>query len=115
MLTIVLVINALITLMCLYVAWKLWQIRRVLAQVSNTLNSAEQSTYNVLHFAPDAIIKGQGGTRSLRKQYRELETQLQKAQQLLALLSLGQKVWRSHSTRRKPKSSKKSGFKFWRR
>lgn len=98
MLTVVLIVNALIALLCLYVAWQVWNLRRVLANVADTLISVERNTYAVLHGAPNAIIKGQRGTRQLRKQYRQLQTQLQRAEQVLGLLSLGQTAWRRRST-----------------
>ena len=81
-----------------YVAWQVWNLRRVLANVADTLISVERNTYAVLHGAPNAIIKGQRGTRQLRKQYRQLQTQLQRAEQVLGLLSLGQTAWRRRST-----------------
>lgn len=98
MLTVVLIVNALIALLCLYVAWQVWNLRRVLANVADTLISVERNTYAVLHGAPNAIIKGHRGTRQLRKQYRQLQTQLQRAEQVLGLLSLGQTAWRRRST-----------------
>lgn len=98
MLTVVLIANVLIALLCLYVAWQVWNLRRVLANVADTLISVERSTYAVLHGAPNAIIQGQRGTRQLRKQYRQLQVQLQRAEQVLGLLSLGQTAWRRSST-----------------
>ena len=98
MLTVVLIVNVLIALLCLYVAWQVWNLRRVLANVADTLISVERNTYAVLHGAPKAIITGQRGTRQLRKQYRQLQTQLQRAEQVLGLLSLGQTAWRRRST-----------------
>ncbi len=112
MLTIVLAINAVLALMCLYTMGQLWQIRQVLAKVADTLTSVERKTYDVLHLAPDAIIKGRRGTRSLRYQYHELATQLEKVQQVLALLSLGQKAWSRRSSGRQAQSVKKPFSKF---
>lgn len=102
MVTVVLVLNGVIALLCLYAAWQLWRIRRILAKVADTLTAVERSTYKVLHRAPNAIAKGQGGTRKLRQKYRQLEAQLQRVEQVLALLQLGQRAWqqRSRATRR---------------
>lgn len=108
MLTVVLVLNVLIALLCLYVAWQVWKLQRVLAKVADTLISVERRTYAVLHGAPEAIASGKRNTRKLRQQYRELETQLQRATQVLGLLSLGQRAWqmRSSQTRRQKRSQK---------
>jgi hypothetical protein len=93
MVTIVLIVNTLIALLCLYVAWQVWKLRLILANVADTLIAVERNTYAVLHGAPNAIIQGQRGTRQLRKQYRQLQTQLSQAERVLALLSLGQRAW----------------------
>ena len=90
MLTLVLLINAFMALLCLFVAWHVWKLRRLLAQVADTLASVEKSTHAVLDGAPDAIYQGQMGIYQLREQYQQLEPQLQQAQQVLGLLSLGQ-------------------------
>lgn len=97
MLTVVLVLNGVIALSCLYVAWQLWRIRRVLARVADTLTAVERSTYKVLHRAPRAIANGQTGTRKLRQKYRQLEAQLQQVEQVLALLQFGQRAWQQRS------------------
>lgn len=95
MVTVVVVLNVLISLLCLYVAWQVWNLRRTLAAVTEVLNNAERSTYLVLHGAPQAISQGQLGVHGLRESYQQLDLQLQKVQQVLALLGLLQNVWRS--------------------
>ncbi len=99
MLTIVLVINALLTLICLLCAWQVWKLRRTLRKVAETLASVERSTHNLLHGAPDAILKGQMGTAQLRDRYAQLGPQLHRAQQALRLVGMGGAVIR---LRRKP-------------
>ena len=89
----VLVCNVLIGLACLVTAWQLWRFKQRLAKAANTLSSFERSVYRVLHRAPDAIGRGHAGIHQLREQYQGLEPQLQRAQQALALLSLGQTLW----------------------
>lgn len=92
-LTIVLVINTLIALGCWLAVWQLWQLRRRIRKVSDTLNSVEKLTDAILHGAPKAILKGQSGTRSLRSQYQQLDPQVQRVRQVLQLLSLAQTIW----------------------
>lgn len=97
MLTIVVTLNLLLALGCFYLAWKVWQFRRSIATAADALLIAEQNTHAVLHGAPDAILKGQIGTRQLRQSYEQLAPQYQQARRALALLSLGQTVWRQRS------------------
>lgn len=98
MVTIVLICNGIIGLICLLVAWQLWQIKRQIAQVSETLIWLEQVIYDIFHPAPGAILQGQAGIHQLRQSYRGLEPQVQRLRQVVALLNLGQVVWRRRSS-----------------
>lgn len=114
MVTVVLVFNGVVALLCLYTAWKVWRLRSTLANIADVLAVAERSTYRVLHNAPHAISKRQIGTYQLRQNYRLLTLQLQQVQQILALLGWGQLAWQryrrtqpsrqSHSPRRKKRA-----------
>ncbi|MGQ4649967.1 hypothetical protein [Lyngbya aestuarii] len=95
MLTVVIVINLLISLLCLSVAWRVWKLRRQLATVADILRAAERSTQRVLHQAPNFVHQRQSGIHGLRERSQQLELQLQKIKQVLILLGLAQGVWRS--------------------
>ena len=97
MVTIVLIGNALIALICLGVAWQLWQLKKQLAAVADTLLDVEAAVHNTLYGAPKAIMSGQVGIRQLRQNYQGLKPQLQRARQAIALLSLGQTLWQRRS------------------
>lgn len=88
MLTAVIAINLGICSLCLFVAWRLWKLQKRLSKVADTLINAERRTHSVLYGAPNAIIRGQYGTRRLRTQYGRLNEQLVKVQQLLAVVNL---------------------------
>ena len=118
MLTVVLVCNVLIGLLCCYSAWQLWRLKRRLARAADTLSSFERAVHSVLDRAPNAIYKGHAGIHRLRQQYQGLEPQWQQAQQALALLSLSQTLWqrrtlvfapRARSTRRGEARGKAKG------
>jgi hypothetical protein len=92
MLQVVVILNVLISLLCIYVAWQVWNLRRTLAAAAAVLSDVERNTYAVLHGAPKAISQGQLGVHGLRERYQQLEVQLQKLQQVLILLSLIQRI-----------------------
>lgn len=94
MLIFVLVINGLIGLACLFAAWRLWKLKRQLAQAADTLISVEQKVHRVLYPAPRYISMGQSGTANLRQKLASLEPRLQQVQKLLALISFSQILWR---------------------
>ncbi|PSB25905.1 hypothetical protein [Stenomitos frigidus] len=111
MLAVVLVCNVVLGLLCCYGAWQLWRFKRRLGRAADALLACDRAVHRVLDRAPDAIYKKHAGIHRLREQYQGLEPQLQRAQQALALLSLGQTLWqrrtfivvpRSRSTRRMP-------------
>ena len=99
MLAITLVCNVLIGLFCCYGAWRLWQLKGRLTQAADALLSCDRAVHRVLERAPDAIYKGHAGIHQLREHYQGLEPQLQRAQQALALLSLGQTLWQRRGFR----------------
>ena len=91
--TVVVVLNGLIGLACLLVAWQFWQLKRRLASVTETLMSLQHTIYNIFHPAPGYIYKGQTGIAKLRRNYQQLQPQLQRLEQILGLISLGQTLW----------------------
>lgn len=105
MVTVVIALNGLITLLCLYAAWRVWKLRRVLAAAADALILAEKNTHAVLANAPRGIGTKQQGTRQLRQQYRQLEMQLLKAQQALELAGLSRFVWQWYGKRRMERRS----------
>jgi hypothetical protein len=93
MVTVVVIANFLIALLCLYGAWQLWHLRRAFAQAADALIAAEQSTHEVLAGAPEAIMQGQLGTQQLRANYQQLAPKLQQAKQALAVVGWSNAVW----------------------
>lgn len=94
MVTVVVVINVLISLLCLYVAWFLWNLRRSLSVAADVVTLFDRDTHNALYGAPNAISQGQLGVRASRGSYQKLEIQLQRVQQILAFLGLLQSLLR---------------------
>ncbi|MGK7901227.1 MAG: hypothetical protein AB4352_07410 [Hormoscilla sp.] len=96
---IVIALNLLISLLCLFVAFRVWRLRQRLSRVADALILAEKKTHAILHKAPDRIIKGQRGTSALRRQYRNLINQVRQVQQILTIVSLVLGVGRRASRR----------------
>lgn len=94
MLAIVLIGNGIIGLGCLFAAWQIWKLKRQLSHIADTLVSVERTVHHVLYPAPDFILKGQSGTHNLRQKLQQLEPQLQRVQQVIELLGVGQFLWR---------------------
>ncbi|MEO0488246.1 MAG: hypothetical protein AAFZ49_01650 [Cyanobacteria bacterium J06659_2] len=86
-------LNLVLALACCYTAWRIWQLRRKLANVADTLTRWEYSTHRVLKDAPDNILKAQTGTTQARAQYQTLMLRLQRLRQILVLIGVGQQLW----------------------
>lgn len=93
MVTFVIVINVLISIVCLYIAWRIVKLRRRIAKFADRIIAAERRTYAVLHKAPTGILKGQSGAQQMQARYQQLKNRLQQVQQVLVLLDVGQKIW----------------------
>lgn len=109
MLIFVIIFNFLLTLLNLYVAFRLWKLRQVLARVSGILNRVERRIDRIFYPAPEVILIGQEGTYHLRVRYQILISQLERLQQILMLVTLGIGIWQ----RQRKKRYKTSKIKFW--
>jgi uncharacterized protein YoxC len=104
MVTIVLVLNVGLAVLCLVVAWQVYRISKILRKIAMTLTAIEKSTHGVLYRAPETIMKGQVGAEILRQRIDNLPNlpaQVQQLSQILGLISLGRKRWSSTDRRKK--------------
>jgi hypothetical protein len=93
MLTAVVIINLMISVVCFYIAARVWKIRRTIALFEVRIAAIDRCSSNVLSKSPDFLAKRQQGVHQLRRNYQQLELQLQQVQQLLGLLGLGRRLW----------------------
>lgn len=89
--------NCLLTLLNLYLVFRLMQLRRVLARVTKTLIYLERRLHRIFYPAPEYISIGQQGTRRLRAYYQILGLQVESFQPIFILLSLGVRFWQRQS------------------
>jgi hypothetical protein len=104
MVTIVLVLNVGLAILCLVVAWQVYRISRILRKITSTLIAVERSTHSLLYRAPEKIIKGQVGAEIFRQRIEELpnlSAQVQQFAQILGLISLGRRSWQRTNQRKK--------------
>lgn len=95
MVIVVVVVNGILALGLLAVAWKLWQLRQRLVWARLTLTQAEVQLRQTLQEAPEALMQGQWGLFQVRSLYtQQLIPQLQQVQRAMAIISLGNSLWR---------------------
>jgi hypothetical protein len=94
MVTVVVVLNTLIALMLLYVAWQVWKLKQKLGIVADKLAAYERCSHAVLYAAPEKIYLAQQNIYNLRQRNQNLEVQIQQVRQIISLLFLGRQIWR---------------------
>ncbi|CAD5983145.1 hypothetical protein PCC9214_05129 [Planktothrix tepida] len=93
MLITVIIINILISLVCLYIARKIWLFTLMINRLDKRLILMERNTRFVLERAPNFIDYGQQGSVQLRQNYKQLQRQLQQLNQAMALVSFAVRFW----------------------
>lgn len=92
MITAVIVINCLLALTCLGLAWRLWELRHSLRQLRWMMGDLAQDTEAALQGATEAMISGQQSTQRLQWRYRHMRDQLGQLQRLLIVVNWGQSL-----------------------
>ncbi|UKO99520.1 hypothetical protein [Nostoc sp. UHCC 0870] len=96
MVTVVVVINTLISLMLLYVAWRVWQLKQKIAFIGDRLTEYERCTHDLLYKAPENIYLGQNSIQQLRQSNQVLQLQIQQIRQIISILLLGRRTWQRY-------------------
>lgn len=89
---VVVVINLVLALILLFVAWQIWQLRLKLAQVADILLVYDRVTHAALYQTPDAIAAGQLAMRQVQQPNLPARLKLVRIQQVLNLLNVGLEI-----------------------
>ena len=92
MVTIVVLINILISLMLLYLAQQLRKIKYTFAFIADIFNQYERASYAALHTAPDNIYLGKEKIHNLRLENQILKQRIQQLRQILSLIVLVKQI-----------------------
>ncbi|MEH2436279.1 MAG: hypothetical protein V7K25_18865 [Nostoc sp.] len=108
MVILVILINTLISLILLYVAWRVWQLKQQLAYIADSLTAYEICTHAALNKAPENIYLSQESIYNLRQKNQVLQMQIQQVRQIISLLLLGQQIWQRYFRRLELRSAKRT-------
>jgi len=108
MVILVIVINTLISLILLYVAWRVWQLKQQLAYIADRLTAYESCTHAALNKAPENIYLSQDNIYNLRQKNQALQMQIQQVRQIISLLLLGRQIWQRYFRRLELTSGKRT-------
>jgi hypothetical protein len=94
MIFLIIAVNLTISLLNLYIAIRIWQLRILTARITAILINYESYFNLVLSVAPKVIEQGQNNIERARQRYQTLQLQAIKIKQLIWLLSQSYQIWR---------------------
>ncbi|MFM7366123.1 MAG: hypothetical protein ACKO11_16845 [Cuspidothrix sp.] len=95
MITIVVLVNIVISLILLYLAQKLRKITYTLAFVADSLNQFERATHQLLDTIPENIYRGAENIHNLRLKNQIRKQQVQQIRQVISLIILVKQIYQS--------------------
>lgn len=95
-------VNFLITLVNLFIAWKIWQLTGLLANLTETLTNFEIISHHILKSAPELLNTGEVSGKNLRQTYQKLKLQLELLEKVLAVFRLSYQVVKGRKGRLLP-------------
>lgn len=92
MVTIVVVINIIISLILLYCTWQVCQLRHRLLQLNKFFKKCDRNSYALLYRRPEAIYLGMQNLNNLRQSNQSLQVKLRQVKQILGLVVFGRQI-----------------------
>jgi hypothetical protein len=94
MIFLIIAVNLSITLLNIYIAIKIWQLRLIIARITTILVNYESYFRILLPVAPQVIYQGQDNIARVRQQYHLLQLQTARLRQLFWLVNQSYRIWR---------------------
>ncbi len=92
MVTVVVIVNILISLVLIYIAIYVNKLQHKLASIADRLTAYETWTRKLLPRAPEQIYARYQNIRNLHQSQRALQLQILQIQQIISLIGLGRKL-----------------------
>ena len=94
MIFLIIAVNLSITLLNIYIAIRVWQLRELIARITAILINYESYFSVLLKVAPEVIYQGQNNIGHVRQRYQLLKLQTAQVKQLIWLLTQSYRIWR---------------------
>ena len=94
MLFLIIAVNLSISLLNLYIAIRIWQLRILTTRINAILINYERYFNFVLSVAPQVIYRGQNNIDLTRQRYQLLQLRVSQIRQLILLLNQSYRIWR---------------------
>ena len=94
MIVLIIAINLSITLLNIYIAIRILQLREIVSRITAILINYESYFNAAFNLAPLVIYQGQSNIYQVRQHYQLLQLQIAKIRQLILLLNWSYRIWR---------------------
>ena len=94
MLFLIIAVNLSISLLNLYIAIRIWQLRILTIRITAILINYERYFNFVLGVAPQVIYRGQNNIYLTRQRYQLLQLRKAQIRQLIVLFNQSYRIWR---------------------
>ena len=99
MIFLIIAVNLSITLLNIYIAIKIWQLRQLIARIATIAVNYERYFSIVLRITPRVLYRGQNNLYLTRQRYRLLQLQVAQIKQLIWLLFQSYRLLRSRASK----------------
>ena len=87
MIFLIIAVNLSITLLNIYIAIRIWQLRQLVARIANIFTNYERYFKVLLRVSPKVLYRGQNNLYLIRRRYQIMELQATQLRQTIWLLS----------------------------
>lgn len=94
MIFLIIAVNLSITLLNVYIALRIWQLRLLITRINAILINYERYFHILLITAPEVIDQGQNNIYRVRQRYQLLQRQTTQIKQLIWLINQSFQLWR---------------------
>ena len=94
MIFIIIAINLSITLLNIYIAIRIWQLKELTVRISKILTNYTVYFAFLLQTAPKVMYQGQNKVSQISYRYHQIQSQTIKVKQLIWLLNQSYRIWR---------------------
>ena len=93
----VITVNLLVSIFNIYLAFRIWQIRKIIRLITAIITNYEIYLGYVLTHAPNIIKQKQENIYQFRQRYQLLQLQIQQIRRIIIVISWLNRLWRRYS------------------